>query len=1217
MRKKYKGDCRICGQKGHKSADCWEKEVNRDKRPPNWKPRPKNHSNSNEAAHNTTSKAKYYCNYCKKDGHTEDRCFKKKNDQKSNSSEQTLCIYESILSNHEEEIPMNPRTFIADTGATSHMVYSKKYLINTKKISLIVTAGNNEHMECTLKGDFQGLILDNQGIFVPIVLTDVLYVPDLKLNLLSITKCIAQPNVTLHGTKDYLSLKFQNNAEIPFQKQIQRGSGTLFAADIIPNEESLNLTVESVNITLEFDTYHKIMGHPNNAILRETAKKNNVTLINSHTRPCPHCVEAKIRMKNIPKRADNPAKEKGERIFIDLSWIRTPSFARNKYWLLIMDEFTHFLWSFFLRTKDELVYTMINFINNLQKTQQIKIKYIRCDNASENRSLQDTIAEKQNINCKFEYTAPASPQQNGKIERKFASLNGKVRAMLNHAEFTWPMRQSMWAYAALLATKLDNILILTDKQKTPYELFYGSNPKWVLHLHSFGEIAIVKNNKKIKSKLENKGFPAIYLGPAEDHKEDVYNFWNTKTRSHFQSRTAIFLQMSYGEYYKIDRDQRAYNLNAISDPLFDDVDTNELDTTPANLIELEDENEMQDITEIEEPYKYYESDDTIMTSNITNDDDDDDDELLQPIKTRLSGLPRAMHNLQTYYNPNPGAESNLFTFESSFHNNKHCDYALLATIYDGSPEPKSFKEAQSTPDFPNWWKAMVTEFTNMEQKGVWEIVLKSQVPNQRKIIGCRWVFARKADGRYRGRCVAKGFSQIPGKDFQENHAPVVSDTTLHLIIVIKLLLGLASGQFDIETAFLYGDLEEELWMEIPDGYSKYLYEYHNKIIDTKLNCLKLKKAIYGLVQAARQWWKKFKEVLQSLDYYPSKADPCLFIRNDTKGNRSFLIIYVDDGGILSTQENIDMVLQKLSKTFVVKNLGKMEDFVGCKILTNKENNTIWLHQPKLIKHLKEQFGSLVENLKQYTTPAAPKSIIIRPETDDNLLTLTDQTKFRSGVGMLLYLVKHTRLDIANAVRELSKVADRANQAHWKALLRTIKYTLDTQNLGLKMKPNKNAFFRLEGISDSDYAGDKETRQSVFGYVIYFCGAPIAWKSKSAKSVTLSSTEAEYIALSEVTKEIMFVKQVLDTMGIEIGLPIYVKVDNVGAIYLSKNFSLSQRTKHIDIRTHFVRQFVEDGIIKVVFISTDDNDADIHTKNTTEETFINHSEKNLEDVRNIN
>jgi hypothetical protein len=168
-----------------------------------------------------------------------------------------------------------------------------------------------------------------------------------------------------------------------------------------------------------------------------------------------------------------------------------------------------------------------------------------------------------------------------------------------------------------------------------------------------------------------------------------------------------------------------------------------------------------------------------------------------------------------------------------------------------------------------------------------------------------------------------------------------------------------------------------------------------------------------------------------------------------------------------------------------------------------------------------------------------------------------------------------------------------------------------------MKPNKNAFFRLEGISDSDYAGDKETRQSVFGYVIYFCGAPIAWKSKSAKSVTLSSTEAEYIALSEVTKEIMFVKQVLDTMGIEIGLPIYVKVDNVGAIYLSKNFSLSQRTKHIDIRTHFVRQFVEDGIIKVVFISTDDNDADIHTKNTTEETFINHSEKNLEDVRNIN
>jgi hypothetical protein len=130
------------------------------------------------------------------------------------------------------------------------------------------------------------------------------------------------------------------------------------------------------------------------------------------------------------------------------------------------------------------------------------------------------------------------------------------------------------------------------------------------------------------------------------------------------------------------------------------------------------------------------------------------------------------------------------------------------------------------------------------------------------------------------------------------------------------------------------------------------------------------------------------------------------------------------------------------------------------------------------------------------------------------------------------------------------------------------------------------------------------------------GAPIAWKSKAMKAVTLSSTEAEYYAFSEVTKEVMFVKQVLETMGINITLPILVKVDNVGAIYLSNNYSLSQRTKHIDIRRHFVRDFVQDGILKTIFVPTDDNESDIYTKNTPEDTFIRHRDKNMEDITKI-
>jgi hypothetical protein len=243
---------------------------------------------------------------------------------------------------------------------------------------------------------------------------------------------------------------------------------------------------------------------------------------------------------------------------------------------------------------------------------------------------------------------------------------------------------------------------------------------------------------------------------------------------------------------------------------------------------------------------------------------------------------------------------------------------------------------------------------------------------------------------------------------------------------------------------------------------------------------------------------------------------------------------------------------------------------------------------------------------------------MRPKEGFPLISPADQLKYRSAVGMLLYLVKHSRPDISNSVRELSKVADGATEAHWKAMARLVKYVVDTEEIGLRIKPRKkDDMFVLEGISDSEYAGDPDTRISVYGYILYFCGAPIAWKSKSGKSVTLSSTEAEYFALSEAAKEVIFVRHLVKSMGIEIEFPIIIKVDNVGAIYLSNNHTTSQRTKHIDIRHHFVREFIEDGILKVVFVRTDDNDADIFTKNTTEDLFNKHSKKMVEVVNSDN
>ena len=189
--------------------------------------------------------------------------------------------------------------------------------------------------------------------------------------------------------------------------------------------------------------------------------------------------------------------------------------------------------------------------------------------------------------------------------------------------------------------------------------------------------------------------------------------------------------------------------------------------------------------------------------------------------------------------------------------------------------------------------------------------------------------------------------------------------------------------------------------------------------------------------------------------------------------------------------------------------------------------------------------------------------------------------------------------------------------HLKEIYKVIRHVLSTKGYGLKFELGKDMIkWALKALSDSDFASDKETRISVFGYIIYFCGIPIAWRSKGMKSVVLSTTEAEYMALSEVVKELKFIVQLLQTMNIEVELPITVHVDNVGAIWLSNNRTTSDRTKHIDIRTSFVKEYQEDGKIIIKFVKSEENEADIFTKNTTNVIFSNHQKKLVWDKANV-
>ena len=211
--------------------------------------------------------------------------------------------------------------------------------------------------------------------------------------------------------------------------------------------------------------------------------------------------------------------------------------------------------------------------------------------------------------------------------------------------------------------------------------------------------------------------------------------------------------------------------------------------------------------------------------------------------------------------------------------------------------------------------------------------------------------------------------------------------------------------------------------------------------------------------------------------------------------------------------------------------------------------------------------------------------------------------------MLLYLVKHSRPDIANPVRELSKVLDGATQEAFKELHRFIKYILDPKTWGLKFRPTFDSnSWDLVCFCDSDYAGDPDSRKSITGYILYERGVPLYWHSKAQKTITLSSAEAEWMALSEATKELIFVLLLLKAMKINVTLPIVVNVDNMGTVFMSKNISTTGRSKHIDERTKYVNEYVEDGMLKIVYVKSEENDADIFTKNKGSELHGKHAVK---------
>ena len=1075
--------------------------------------------------------------------------------------------------------------FIGDSAATSHMTNRKMGVYDLVPINGSVMIGNGKSISCTHKGKMDVICKHKDGSLARET-WEVKIVPELNHDLFSFTKAMKdgwQMNGRWKEGGLMIELFKTGRASMKFDRMIASGSSWLIGIKVQRVIDHAHSAVEPGKSILT-KRFHQITGHTGEYLLKPTAKYMKLNLIGKLP-PCETCAKAKIRQRNIPKKKLKQLPTRpGYRIFIDISSFKHTSRGGNRHWLIVVDEFSDCVHSFFLNKKSDQIKILPMWIKGIAKKHRIEIKKIRLDNSGENKSLQKEC-DKQNLGIIFEFTAPGTPQQNSIAERRIPALMGRARAMLIQAGLEPKHKGELWCEVISTATKLDNIMVRPERTKPPYTLFYGEDAKYAQSLRIFGEMAVVAihEGKKMRSKLDDRGKTCMFVGYAENHAKDVYRFLNIHTKRIILSRDVRWLNIIWKRY----KDKSIYARKQAE--LFLDEEESS----------IEDEVYFEDLKD----KSMEDGNNTDVQKRLGID--------INMIGAREETLGKTRSETKELSSPtNESMERADLTMEDWIQ-----ETCFISAVTSGPSEPKTFQEAWHSPvkeERENWQKAIRKEIKNMIERGVWRKVDRKNIPNNRRLIGNKWVFKIKRDGTYRARLVALGYSQIPGVDYTDNFAPVVHDVSFRIALVRMMVEKLDSLVMDVETAFLYGDIEEEIFMKSPIGMEE---------IDpgsSTEDCYQLKKGIYGLCQAARQFWKKFVDTIkqESFGFQVSPADPCVLFKEDNLGI-CIIIMYVDDMLIIGKKEQIEDFASKIQKVFSVKIQHNLADYLGCEFHMNKERTKGWLEQPSIIKSLEQKFGERAIKERLSLTPGTPRFTARRVENPEDKVNQQDHEIYRSGVGTLLYLTKHSRPDICNPVRELSKTMDAPAPAHLKEMFKLIRHVLATKGYGLKFELRKDIIkWALKALSDSDFASDKETRISVFGYIIYFCGIPIAWRSKGMKSVVLSTTEAEYMALSEVVKELKFIVQLLETMNIKVELPITVYVDNVGAIWLSKNRTTSDRTKHIDIRTSFVKEYQEDGKIIIKFVKSEENEADIFTKNTTNVIFNNHQKKLVWDKTNV-
>lgn len=1164
------------------------------------------------------------CHRCNKIGHKQFEC---RSATKNDGNEMAFTATNGLK-----------KGWLLDSGASSHMTPAEEDFFEYEKLreAIQVRVADGAVMNAIGRGSIRFRCTNGTAVTV----NEVLHIPTLDRRLLAVPKIVQRGYNVRFGEK-YCGI-YKDNVLMISAKRMR----SVYTLDV---EYEHAMLVEHEDAGNKWELWHARMGHISHNKFKKTKEATeglpNV-VPDTNKNLCGGCLQGKLCVASFPQESKTKTTQPLQLIHSDVMGpMKNPTPGGSRYVLSLVDDFSRLVTVYFLKSKSEVLSKFIEFRTEMEQQCGSRIKAIRTDNGGEYKNKRfASYCKKHGII--HQKTVPYSPQQNGVAERMNRTIVETARSMMHYKR----VAKKWWAEAVNTAVYLLNRTTnCNHEEKTPFELCFKTKPE-ISHLRVFGSLGYAHIDDSKRTKFDAKGFRCMLLGYARHTKG--YRVLDLETGTIKISRSIALDEREVSNIYEDnpvvphpkmiiirqdddDGDQPS-NLHQDGDEdvemeeheIVEDVEMevpssdNDISNTPSsetsnhylarNMNNEQHQHTSQVIQqgprhqelELHNPHDSgamvfrpqlkrrsgREHQYRVLTDDASGRSESGPrggvDEMLpieQPVQLLLedNNTSTTTENSIVPYNENHEASGSEDDEPPSKRSRINSDVALIAEVAMIARDlPGSYAEAVNGPDRYQWIKAIENEFAAHERNKTWTPIVRK--PGM-KPIGSKWVWAKKSDGRYKARLVALGFLQQYGINFFETYAAVASMNSIRMLLSICCAAGYVIDQLDVDTAYLNADLQEEVYLLPPKG-MKIGSEF----------VLKLNRALYGLKQAANAWNKTIHNALLEMGFVACGADRCIYKIKDGEG-WAYVCLYVDDMIVAAKEATtVRKVKEQISQRFQTKDLGPVKHLLGMEVMYDRKKREMFISQQRYIEETADMFGQTqarptgnpCDQSMKLSSANSPKSDVERQAMS--------RTPYRQLLGRLLFIVTTTRPDAAFPVSQLGRFAENPGSQHWKALIKVLRYLRSTSGFGLHYSVDKLQQ-QLTAYSDADWGNSLDDRRSVSGVLLVLNGGPVIFKSKYQRTVALSTSEAEYMALSMCTQDILWARMLMADLGFEQKNPTVIYEDNQGAIALATNPGYHARTKHVDIRHHFVREKVLAGDIKVIYKETEHQLADILTK----------------------